>query len=190
VRCLILVLTICLFSVAAEAGTFYNPTGEPGIDEKGAAAAAILNEALSSAHLMYAAIERQDNDSFKTYRAKTITQLDQALAQFQALKNEMPVREIDLKPRTDSEREIINDLLTKTLPSLKLSTPKTGRDLIVIAVTMIENFKPLLDKLALERAVARSKDFDWRPVHELIRNQIELDEAGLAVSLIFSLQKK
>jgi hypothetical protein len=173
-----------LCSTAAHAGTFYNPLGDAPLEMKGAAAAATLNEALSSLHLMYAAVERKQGDLFQRHREMALKQLTSSLEQFQGIENQVPTRELKISPKTDIEKETIESFLKYALPAHKIAPPKTERELVHVAVVLISALRNRLEK----NDVKPGSD-DWRPVRELIRIQLDLAGAGLAVSLIFSPQK-
>ncbi|MGH2359429.1 MAG: hypothetical protein ACRDGM_02660 [bacterium] len=181
-------LTLCivliLFSTVAHGGTFFNPIGAPAIAERGAAAAASLNEALSSLHLMYAAIERKDVAAFQKNREIALTQLGSTSERFRSLENDMPNRELRLNPKTDAEKEMIDNLFKYTLARYKIPQLRTERDLVHVAVVIVDLLRSRLGK----NDIKPGSD-DWQPVREVIRLELDLTGAGLAASLIFSAQK-
>lgn len=181
-------LVLCLFgillSATAHGGTFYNPIGDPAIEAKGAAAAAALNEALSSLHLMYAAVERKDGAAFQKHRELALKLLGAATEQFRSIEGQMPNREFKLNPKTAAEKETIDNFFKYTLSTYRLGQPKTERDLVHVAVVIADSLR-----IRLEKNDIKPGSDDWRPVREVIRRQLDLTGAGLAVSLIFSPQK-
>lgn len=173
-----------LFATAAHAGTFYNPIGDPAIEAKGAMAAAALNEALSSLHLMYAALERKDVATFQKHREAAAKLLASASEQFRAIETQMPNREFKPNTKTSAEKETVDNFLRYTVPAYKLPQPKTERDLVHVAVVIVDSLRSRLDKNDIKPGSE-----DWRPVREVIRMQLDLTGAGLAASLIFAIQK-
>jgi hypothetical protein len=180
---LVLCLLTMLFAAPALGGTFYNPL-DTSLEKKGALAAATLNEALSSLHLMYAALERNDNATFQRHRDVAITQLANASGQFKNIVDQVSNRDIRLDPRSDFEKETIEIFFKYTLPSNKIAQPKTERELIRVAITLTDSVKT-----RLEKGDIKPGSDDWRPVRELIRKQLDLTGAGLAASLIFASKK-
>lgn len=181
---LVLCVFVVLLSTVAHGGTFYNPKGDPGIQTRGAKAAAALNEALSSLHLMYAALELKDDGAFQKHRKAAMESLSLASSQFRSIHEVMPASPLKLNPKTDAEKEAIDNLFKYTLPKYKVSSPKTERDLVQVAVVVSEALRS-----RLEKGDIKPGSDDWRPVREVIRLQLDLAGAGLAVSLIFSLEK-
>lgn len=173
-----------LLSIAAHGGTFYNPVGDPAIEAKGAAAAATLNEALSSLHLMYSAVERKDGATFQKHREVAMKLLASASEQFRTIETQMPNREFKPNPKTPAEKETVDNFLKYTLATYKLPKPKTERDLVHVAVVIVDSLRSRLEK----NDIKPGSD-DWRPVREVIRLQLDLTGAGLATSLIFSPKK-
>jgi hypothetical protein len=177
------VLGWCLLAITARAGTFYNPVGDPAIAEKGARAAAELNDALSSLHLMYAAAERKDAAKIEEHRKIAIDLLTKASEQFQSIEAQMPRRELKVNP-TSAEKETVENLFRYTIPAYQLPPPKTEGDLVNVAVVII---KSLIARL--EKGNIGTRKEDWRALREVIRIQLDLTGAGLAVSLIFAAPK-
>jgi hypothetical protein len=166
---------------SAFAGTFYNPTGSKSIQEQGAQAAETLNAALSSLHLMYAALERGDKVKFEEHRLAAIDTLGQASAKFGKLESQMPDRKINIQPRTDSEKDLLNTFMTYTYPKYMKGSLVTEKQLVAVAVTMASTLKARLERNDIVVGSA-----DWRPVREVIRMQLDLTGAGLATSTIFA----
>lgn len=174
----------CLLATTTLAGTFYNPVGDPAIAEKGARAAAELNEALSSLHLMYAAAERKDVAKIEEYRNMAIKLLTNASEQFQSIETQMPKRELKVNPTTSSEKETVENLFRYTIPAYRLPPPKTEGDLVHVAVVIVKSLIARLEK----GKIGLGKE-DWRALREVIRIQLDLTGAGLAASLIFASPK-
>lgn len=181
-----LFISAALLATAAHAGTFYNPTGAQAIEEKGALAAAELNEALSSIHLMYAALERKDTAAFQKHRNSAMKLLASSAGKFRDIEKQMPTREFKATPKTPAETETIDTFLKYTVPRYKpaLSQVKTEQDLVHVAVVIVDSIGARLAKDDIKPGSQ-----DWRPVREVIRMQLDLTGAGLAASLIFSSQK-
>ena len=175
-------ISAALLATAAHAGTFYNPTGAQAIEEKGALAAADLNEALSSIHLMYAALERKDTAAFKKHRESAMKLLSSSEGRFRDIEKQMPNRDFKASPKTELEKETINTFFNYTVPRYKtISQVKTEQDLIHVAVVIVNSINARLAKDDIKPGSQ-----DWRPVREIIRMQLDLTGAGLAASLIFS----
>jgi hypothetical protein len=164
----------------ATAGSFYNPLGDPGLEQKGAEGAARLNEALASVHLMYAALERKDA-SVNERKKNAVDQLSSSLELFKTVRDLAGDKPISLRGRNETEQESINHFLRVTLTELKLPQPKTQMDLANVAVTIVSNFEILLDKTRLD-----PKSGDFTVVRQIIRAEISLEEVGLASSLIYA----
>jgi len=180
---LVVCLLVVLSSVPVSAGTFYNPT-DPSLEKKGSAAAATLSEALSSLHLMYAALERNDNSTFLRHREVALKQLAAASEQFKGIVEQVSNRDIRLDPRSDLEKDTLDMFFKYTLPSNKIPQPKSERDLIRIAIALTDSVRA-----RLEKGDIKPGGDDWRPARELIRKQLDLAGAGLAASLIFASKK-
>jgi hypothetical protein len=180
----VLCLLGLMLSTTADAGTFFNPTGDPKIAETGATAAAELNEALSALHLMYAAVERKDGAALQKNRESAVKFLGSATERFRSIESQMPNREVKLNPKTDAEKETIETFRRYTLGVYGLKEPKTERELVRVAVVIADALRKRLEKDDIKPG-----NTDWRPVREVIRMQLDLAGAGLAVSLIFAAPK-
>lgn len=165
-----------------QAGTFYNPVGEPGTEKAGAEASAQLNEGIASLHLMYAAIERRDKDGALKMKSNVERQLETALNIFTKIQEMVPEKALTLKPRNATEIEILDQFYKISLPNQKLDTPKTQKDLAKLAVSVVGDFLTRVKKTGI---FGDAKD--WIVARDLIRNELLLQQIGLATSLIWVL---
>lgn len=133
---------------------------------------------------MYAALERNDSAAFQRHREAAIKQLANASEQFKSIVDQVSNRDFKLDPKSDLEKETIEMFLKYTVPSNKITPPKTERDLIRVAIVLTDAVKT-----RLEKGDIKPGSDDWRPARELIRKQLDLAGAGLAASLIFAPRK-
>ena len=164
----------------AIAGSFYNPAGDPGLEKKGADAAAKLNEALASIHYMYAAYERKDAPTFERYKKTATEEISISFDLFKSVRELAGDKLISLKPRNAEEQESISLFLKETVAAFKLGPPKTQKDLANVAVIFIGNFRNVLEKTKLD-----TKSYDRAGLVPLFTAQVSLEEVGLAASLIW-----
>lgn len=177
-----LAIWVVFASSPAKAGTFYNPVGEPGTEKAGAEASAQLNEGIASLHLMYAAIERRDKDGALKMKSNVERQLDNALSIFTKIQDMVPDKALSLKPRNATENEILDQFYKISLPNQKLDPPKTQKELAKLAVNVVGDF---LTRVRKSGVFGDAKD--WNTARDLIRNELLLQQIGLATSLIWVL---
>jgi hypothetical protein len=98
-------------------------------------------EALSSLHLMYAALERKDGQRFQVHKKAASDRLGMAIEQFRKLTPLVPDRSFSWSIPGGNQQELVDSFAKFTIPFYKLSTPTTQRQLINTAVEIISILK-------------------------------------------------